>query len=70
MKYPYLVNLFIIINMLLYSYLIIGSFNFSNFTIKSHDITFYSLFTNLTSCSNPYGLCLFNFIFFSNLDTP
>ena len=58
MKYPYLVNLSTITNMLLYSYSVIGSFNFSNFTIKSHNITFYSLLTNLTSYNNPYNLCL------------
>ena len=58
MKYPYLVNLFIIINILSYSCPVIGSFNFSNFTIKSHDMTFYSLLTNLTSCNNLYGLYL------------
>ena len=38
-KYPYLVNLFIKINILLYSYFVIGSFNFSNFTIKSYNMT-------------------------------
>ena len=58
MKYPYLVNLFIIINMLLYFYLVIGSFDFSNFTIKSHDMTSYSLLANLTNYNNPYSLYL------------
>ena len=48
-KYPHLVNLFIIINIILYSELAIESFNFSNFTIKSYNITFYSLSANLTS---------------------
>ena len=35
--------------MLSYSYLIIGSFNFNNFTIKSHNITSYGLLANLTN---------------------
>ena len=60
MKYPYLVNLFTIINILLYFYLVIGSFNFGNFTIKSYNITSYSLLINLTNYSNPYGLYLLN----------
>ena len=58
MKYPHLVNLFTIINMLLYSYLVIGSFDFSNFTIKSYNMTSYGLLTNLTNYNNPYNLCL------------
>ena len=58
MKYPHLVNLSTIINILLYSCLVIGSFNFSNFTIKSHNMTFYGLLINLTSCNNPYSLYL------------
>ena len=49
-KYPYLVNLFIITNIMLYFWPVIGSFNFSNFTIKSYNITFYGLSANLTSC--------------------
>ena len=49
-KYPYLVNLSTIINMLLYSYLVIGFFDFGNFTIKSYNITSYSLVTSLTGC--------------------
>ena len=57
-KYPYLVNLSTIINILLYSYLVIGFFNFSSLTIKSYNITFYSLLTNLTSYNNPYSLYL------------
>ena len=59
MKYPYLVNLSTIINILLYSYPVIGSFNFGNFTIKSHNITSYGLLINLTSYNNPYSLYLF-----------
>ena len=66
MKYPYLVNLFIIINMLSYSCPVIGSFDFSNFTMKSHDMTFYGLLANLTSCNNPYGLCLFGLFFWQS----
>ena len=57
-KYPYLVNLSIIINILLYFYPIIRSFNFSNFIIKSYNITSYSLLINLTSYNNLYSLCL------------
>ena len=60
MKYPYLINLSIIINILLYSCLVIGSFNFSNFTIKSHNMTSYGLLANLTNYSNLYGLYLLN----------
>ena len=63
MKYPYLVNLSIIINILLYSYPVIESFNFGNFTIKSHDITFYGLLANLTSYNNPYSLYLLSLFF-------
>ena len=63
MKYPYLVNLFIIINIILYSYLIIGSFNFNILTIKSYTITFYSLFTNLTNYNNPYSLYLLSLFY-------
>ena len=59
-KYPYLVNLFAIINILLYFYFIIGSFNFSNLTIKFYNITSYSYITNLTSYSFLYSLYLFN----------
>ena len=58
MKYPYLVNLSIITNMLSYSYSVIGSFDFGNFTIKSYNITSYGLLANLTSYSNLYGLYL------------
>ena len=60
MKYPHLVNLSIIINMLSYSYPIIGSFNFGNLTIKSYNITSYSHVINLTSYSFLYSLYLFN----------
>ena len=62
-KYPHLVNLSTIINMLLYSCPIIESFNFSNFTIKSYNITFYGLLTNLTSYNNPYSLYLLSLFF-------
>ena len=63
MKYPYLVNLSTIINMLLYSYLVIGSFNFSNFTIKSYNMTSYGLLANLTGCNNLYSLYLLSLFF-------
>ena len=46
--------------MLLCSYSIIGSFNFSNLTIKFYNITFYSYITNLTSYSFLYSLYLFS----------
>ena len=59
-KYPYLVNLSIIINMLLYSYSIIGSFDFSNLIIKFYNMTFYGYIANLTSYSFLYGLYLFS----------
>ena len=68
-KYFYLVNLSIIINILLYSCPVIGSFNFGNFTIKSHNMTSYGLLANLTGCNNPYGLYLLSLFFFNNLDT-
>ena len=41
-KYPYLVNLSIIINIISCSWPVIGSFNFNNLTIKSYNITSYS----------------------------
>ena len=44
--------------MLLYSYPIIGSFNFGNLTIKSYNMTFYGRVINLTSYSFPYSLYL------------
>ena len=63
MKYPYLVNLSTITNILLYSYPVIGSFDFVNFTIKSHNMTFYGLLINLTSYNNPYSLYLLSLFF-------
>ena len=59
-KFPDVINLFIMINILLYSYSVIGSFNFSNFTIKFYNITSYSLLTNLTNYNNLYSLYLLN----------
>jgi hypothetical protein len=58
-KYPYLVNLFITISILSYSYPITRSFNFSNLTIKSYNITSYGYIANLTSYSFLYSLYLF-----------
>ena len=49
-KYPYLVNLSIITKIVSCSWPVIGSFNFGNFTIKSHNIISYGLFANFTSC--------------------
>ena len=62
-KYPYLVNLSIIINILLYSYLVIGFFNFNNLIIKSYNIIPCSRIINLTSYSFLYGLYLFILFF-------
>ena len=49
MKYPYLVNLFIITNTALYSCPVTGSFDFGNLVIKSHNITFYNPLSVLTN---------------------
>ena len=57
-KYPYLINLSIIINMLLYSCPIIGSFNFSSLIIKPYNMTSYGYITNLTGYSFLYSLYL------------
>ena len=66
MKYPYLVNLSIITNILLYFCPVIGSFNFSNFTIKSYDMTSYSLLINLTNYNNLYSLYLLSLFFWQS----
>ena len=58
-KYPYLVNLSIIINIISCSCFVIGSFNFSSLTIKSYNITSHGYIANLTSYSFLYSLCLF-----------
>ena len=60
MKYPYFVNLFIIINIVLCSCFITKSFDFNNLIIKSHNMTFYSPFSVLTGWSFLYSLCLEN----------
>jgi hypothetical protein len=57
-KYPYLMNLFITTSILLYFYPITRSFNFSNLTIKSYNITSYSYIINLTGYSFLYSLYL------------
>src|SRR6266702_2889413 len=59
-KYPYLVNLSIITRIASYTYPVTGSFNFSNFTMKSYNITSYGLLSVSTSCSSLYGLYLLN----------
>ncbi len=59
-KYPYFVNLSIMTSIMLYIYPIIKYFNFSNFIIKSYNITSYSLFSISTGYSSLYGLCLLN----------
>ena len=58
-KYPYLINLSIITNILLYSYPVIGSFNFSSLIIKSYNMTSYSYIANLIGYSFLYSLYLF-----------
>ena len=50
-KYPYLINLFIIINIILCSCPVIGSFNFNNLTIGSYIIGLYS---QITEVKRPY----------------
>ena len=62
-KYPYLVNLSTIINIISCSCPVIGSFNFNNLTIKSYNITSYGYITNFTSYNFLYGLCLFGLFF-------
>src|SRR6266568_918427 len=59
-KYPYLVNLSIITNIILYTCPITRSFNFNNFIIKSYNITSYNLFSISTNYSSLYSLCLLN----------
>ena len=56
--YPHFVYLYTIINIALYSTPGIGSLNFSNFTIKSYNMTSYSLVGISTSYSPPYSLYL------------
>ena len=63
MKYPHLVNLSIIINMLSYFCPVIGSFDFGSLTIKSYNITSYSYIVNLTSYSFLYSLYLLSLFF-------
>src|SRR6266702_2491828 len=57
-KYPHLVNLSTITNILLYSCPVTGSFDFGNLIIKSYDMTSHSPFGILTGCNFPYGLYL------------
>ena len=59
-KYPYLVNLFTIINIMSCSCSVIGSFNFSSLTIKFYNITSYGKVANSTDCNFLCGLCLFS----------
>ena len=59
-KYPYLVNLSTITSIILCVCPITRSFNFSNFIIKSYNITSYSLFGVSTSYSFLYNLYLLN----------
>ncbi len=60
MKYPHLVNLSTITSIMLYICPITRSFDFSNFTIKSYNITSYSLLSVSTGCSSLYSLYLLN----------
>ena len=62
-KYPYLINLFIITNIISYFCPIIRSFNFSNLTIKSYNITSYGYIANFTGYNFLCGLCLFSLFF-------
>jgi hypothetical protein len=47
-KYPYFISLSTITKIVLYIYPVIGSFNFSNFIIKSYNMVFYNLSSALT----------------------
>ena len=57
-KYPHLVTLSIMTNILSYSYPVTGFFNFNNLTIKSYKMTSYGLLGVLTSYNIPYSLYL------------
>ena len=57
-KYPYFISLSIITKIILYIYLVIESFNFSNFIIKSYNIVSYSLLSILTRFNLLYSLYL------------
>src|SRR6266568_1646839 len=57
-KYPHLVVLSTITNILSYSCPVTGSFDFGNFTIKSHEMTSYGLLGVFTSYNIPYSLYL------------
>src|SRR6266567_8570388 len=59
-KYPYLVNLSIMTRIVLCIYLVIGFFDFSNFIMKSYNITSYGLSSVSNGCSFLYSLCLLN----------
>src|SRR6266567_6892706 len=59
-KYPYLVNLSIMTNIILYTCPVTRSFNFSNFIIKSYNMTPYGLLNVFTNYSFLYSLCLLN----------
>src|SRR6266702_7920227 len=58
MKYPYLVTLSTITNILLYSCPVTGSFDFNSFIMKSYKMTSYGLLGVLTSYNIPYSLYL------------
>src|SRR6266576_2410837 len=60
MKYPHLVNLSIMTRIVLYTCPVTRSFDFNNFTIKSHNITSYDLLGVSTGYSSLYSLCLLN----------
>src|SRR6266571_72181 len=59
-KYPHLVNLSIMTRIVLYTYPVTRSFDFSNFIMKSYNITSYGLFGISTGYSSLYGLYLLN----------
>jgi len=57
-KYPHFISLSTITKIVLCSCLVIGSFNFGNFIIKSYNITSHGFSSTLIGYSPPYGLCL------------
>src|SRR6266704_4038919 len=57
-KYPHLVALSTMTNILLYSCPVTGSFDFNSFIIKSHEMTSYGLLGVSTGYNIPYSLYL------------
>src|SRR6266700_6664705 len=65
-KYPHLVNLSIMTSIILYTCPVTRSFNFSNFIIKSYNMTSYGLLGVSTSYSSLYGLYLLNLFYWQS----